>query len=117
MTSYHQHPLSVELRVLTLCFVELTIGKPRPIINAPPVRPLMLACTAKLALTYQLRIPVPSAPNINGKFTVAQKYSIRCLSLFQSSTSGACTLVVRNAIANNASVLALLTRYKALATM
>ena len=100
--------LSVELRVLSLCFVDLSKGNPLPMVIAPPVCPLISGCTANDASTYQLRTPVLSPPSINGNSRVAQRYSITWRSLHQSSMLGPLTLVVRIAIASDMSGLALL---------
>ena len=117
MSSTPTSSLSVELRVLILCFVKLTIGNHLPIVRTPLVCPHILSCTAKLASAYQFRTPVPLTPNVKGKSIVERKYLIRCSSFVQLSISGDCTLVVRNAVASNPSGLALLTGYNALASM
>ena len=98
--------LSVDLLVFSFCLVELTIGKPLPMVRPPPVCPLMFMWTANDASTYHFNALLVSAPSINGRLTVARRYSIKCPSFLQSSMSGDQTLVVRNAIDTDASGLA-----------
>ena len=108
--------VSVELRVLSFCFVELIMGNPRPNDNPPPECPRMFGCTANDPSTHHLRMPLPFALRTNGILRVPRRYFIRWTSLAQSSLSGARTRVVRNATAVQVSGLALLVAYKVFAT-
>jgi hypothetical protein len=58
--------VSVELRVLSFCLVELTMGKPRPRHSPPPECPRMLGCTANDVSTHYLKMPLPLALSISG---------------------------------------------------
>ena len=100
--------LSVELRVFSLCLVDLSKGNPIPMVIVPPVCPFISGCTANNASTYQLKTPVPSAASISGNSRVLRRYSTKWQSLRQSSMSGPLTLVVRNAMLRDMSSLALL---------
>ena len=100
--------LSVELRVFSLCLVDLSKGNPVPMVIAPPVCLFISGCTANDASTYQLKTPVPSAASINGNPCVLRRYSTKWQSLRQLSMSGPLTLVVRNAMLRDVSGLALL---------
>ncbi len=100
--------LYVELRVLSLCLVDLSKGNPVPMVIAQPVCPFISGCTANDASTYQLKTPVPSAASINGNPRVLRRYSTKWQSLRQSSLSNPLTLVVRNAMLRDISGLALL---------
>ena len=91
--------LTVELLVLSLCLVNVEIGHPLPIVNLPPVCPLILGWTANDASTRQCSTLVLTAPSTSGNSRVALKYTIRCFNFHQLSTSGSLTLVVRNATA------------------
>jgi hypothetical protein len=98
MLSTATNSLSDELRVFYFCLVELLMGKPLPIVNTPPVWLRILGCTANEASTYHINTPLPSALKIKGRSLSTLRYSIRWLNFLQSSTSGALTLIVRNAI-------------------
>jgi hypothetical protein len=102
---------SVELRVLSFCLVELTMGKPHPRDSPPPECPRMLGCTANDASTHHFRMPLPLTLRISGIVRVPMMYLIKLTNLFQSSLSGARTLVVRNTIAVQVSGLARLLEY------
>ena len=97
---------SVELRVLSFCFVELTMGKPLPMLRPPPVCPRISGCTPNDPSIHHLSIPPPLALKVRGNFLVPLMYFIRWVNLDQSSVSGSLTLVVRNAIAVQVSGLA-----------
>jgi hypothetical protein len=86
---------SVELRVLSFCLVDVTMGNPRPNDSPPPVCPLISGCTAKDPSTHHLSMPVEAALNISGRVLVPQRYLIIWANLVQSSVSGSLTLVVR----------------------
>jgi hypothetical protein len=58
--------VSVELRVLIFCLVELTMGKPRPGDSPPPECPRMLGCTANDVSTHHFKMPLPLAVRISG---------------------------------------------------
>ncbi len=92
MSSTATSLLSVELLVLSLCFQQPTIGKPVPIVSPPRVCPLMSGCTVNDATTYHSRTPWLSAPILRVKSFVSHKYSTRCWSFLQSSTSGSMLL-------------------------
>jgi hypothetical protein len=78
----------------------------------------MLGCTANDASTHHFRMPLPLALSISGivRVRVPLMYLIKWTNLFQSSLSGARTLVVRNAIAVQVSDLARLVEYNVFAT-
>ncbi len=69
--------LSVELLVFSFCFMELMIGNPVPIVKPPPVCPRMFGCMGNDTSTYQLSIPLESAPKFNISSVVDLRYSIR----------------------------------------
>jgi hypothetical protein len=108
--------VSVELRVLSFCLVELTMGNPHPRDNPPLECPRMLGCTANDASTHHFRVPLPLALRISGIVRVPLMYLIKWTKLFQLSMSGAHTLVVRNAIAVQVSGLDRLIEYNVFAT-
>jgi hypothetical protein len=108
--------VSVELRVLSFCLVELTIGKSCPRDSSPPKCPRMLGCTANYASTHHFRMPLPLALRISDIVQVPLMYLIKWTNLFQSSLSGARTLVVRNAIEVQVSGMARLVEYTVFAT-
>ncbi len=95
--------LSVELRVLSLCLVDLSKENPVPMVIAPPVCPIISGCTANNVSTYQLKTPIPLAT-----VSVVTHASTKWQSLRQSSMSGPLTLVVRNAMLRDMSGFALL---------
>jgi hypothetical protein len=76
----------------------------------------MLGCTANDASTHRFRMPLPLALMISGIVRVPLMYLIKWTNLFQSSLSGAPTLVVRNMIAVQVSGLARLVEYNVFAT-
>jgi hypothetical protein len=82
--------VSVELQVLSFCLVELTMGNPCPRDNPPLECPRMLGCTT------QDQRHCASASDLSHQMD----------QFFQSSLSGAPTLVARNAIAVQVSNLA-----------
>jgi hypothetical protein len=108
--------VSVELRVLSVCLVELTMRNPRPRDNPPHKCPRMLGCTANDSSTHHFRMPLPLACRMSGIVRVPLMYLIKWTNLFQSSVLGARTLVVRNAIAVQVSGLARLVDYNFFAT-
>ena len=69
--------VSVELWVLSFCFVELTIGNPHPKDNPPPECPLMFGWTANDASTHHFKMPLPLALRISGSVHVPLRYFIR----------------------------------------
>jgi hypothetical protein len=85
---------SVELQVLSFCLVDLTMGNPLTKDSPPPLCPHMLGWTVNAASTHHFKMPVPLALRISGSVHLPLRYFIRWISLFQSSLSGACTLVV-----------------------
>jgi hypothetical protein len=99
---------SIELRVLSFCLVELTMGNPLPKDRPPPLCPHMLGWTVNAASTHHFKMPVPLELRISGSMRMPLRYFIRWDSLFQLSLSGACTLVIKNAIAVQVLGLALL---------
>jgi hypothetical protein len=103
--------VSVELRVLSFCLVELTMGKPRPRDSPPPECPRMLGCTANYASTHHFRIPPPFALRTSGIVRVHLMYLIKWTNLFKLSLSGDHTLVVRKVIAVQVSGLDRLVKY------
>ena len=108
--------VSVELRVLSFCFVERTMENPRLKDNSLPEYPRMLECTANDASTHHFKIPLPLALRISGSMRVTLMHLIMWTILAQSSRSGAHTLVVRNNTAVQVSSLAHLVAYKVFAT-
>ena len=68
--------VSVELRVLSFCFVEITIGNPRPKYNPPPECPRMLGWTANDASTHHFKMPLPLALRISSSVLVLLMYLI-----------------------------------------
>jgi hypothetical protein len=108
--------ISVELRVLRFCLVELMMGNPCPKDSPPPDCPCMLGCTSNDASTHHFRIPLPLALRISGIVQVPLMYLIRRTSLVQFSLSGVHTLIVKNAITVQVSGLAGLVTYSVFAT-
>ena len=106
--------VSIELRVLSFCFMELTMGNPRPKDNPPPECPRMLGWTANDASTHHFKIPLPLALRINSSVRVTLMYLIMWTILAQSSRPGARNLVVRNATSVQVSGLARLVHIKSL---
>jgi hypothetical protein len=92
------------------------MGKPRLRDSPPPECPRMLKCTANDASTHHFRMPLPVALGISSIVRVPLIYLIKLNNLFQSSLSGARTLVVRNVIAVQVSILARLVEYNVFAT-
>jgi hypothetical protein len=84
---------SIELQELSFCLVELTMGNPLLKYRPPPLCPHMLGWTANAASTHHFKLQVPLALRISGSVRVPLRYFIRWVSLFQSSLSGACTLI------------------------
>ena len=81
--------------MLRFCFVEITMGNTRPKDNPPPECPNMLVWTENDASTYHFKIPLLLALIISGRVRVHTMYLIMWTILYQSSRSGARTLVVR----------------------
>ena len=108
--------VSVEMRVLSFCFVELTMGYLLLNDNPPPECPRMLGWIANNASTHHFKIPPPLALRISGSVRVPLMYLTMWTILAQLSRSGAQTLVVRNATAVQVSGLARLVAYTVFAT-
>ena len=108
--------VSVELRVLNFCFVELTVGNPLPKDNPPPECPGVLGWIAKDASTHNFKITLLLTLRMSGSSCVPLMYLIMWTILSQSYRSGAFTLVVRNSTAVQVSGLARLVEYKVFAT-
>ena len=108
--------VSVELRVPSFCFVEITMGNPCHKDNPPPECPHMIGWTANDVSTHHFKILLPLALRISGIVRVPLMYLIMWTILSQSSRLGAHTRVVRNAIAVQVSGLARLVSYKVFAT-
>ena len=108
--------VSMEIFVLSFCFVELTIGNPHPKDKTPPECPLILGWTANDASTHHLKIPFPLVLRVSEILCVPLMYHIRCTNSTQSSLLGAHTLVVINTMAVQVSSLALLVALKVFAT-
>ena len=108
--------VSVDLRVSSFCFVELTMGNPLPKEIPPPECPHVLGWTANDASTHHFKIPLPLALRISGSVRVPLMYLIMLTILSQSSRLGARTLVVRTVTAVQVSGLARLVAYKDFAT-
>ena len=89
----------MEIFVLIFCFLELTIGNPRPKNKPPPKCPLILGWTANDASTHHFKIPLPLALRFSERLIVPLRYPIRCTNLSKPSSPGARTLVIRNAMA------------------
>ena len=100
--------VSVELCVLSFCFVELKMVNPFPINRPPPVCHLMIGCTANDPSIYRFSMPLTLLLRKIGRFPVPLIYFIICTNLAQSSLSGSFTLVVRNEIALQVLILACL---------
>jgi hypothetical protein len=77
----------------------------------------MLGFTANDVSTHHFRMPLPLALSISDIVRVPLMYLIKWTNLFQSSLSGACTLVVGNAITVQVSDMARLVEYNVFATM
>ena len=92
-------PVSVELRVTSFCFVELTMGNMRPKDNPPPEFPHMLGWTENYASTQHFKITLLLALRISSIVRVPLMYLIIWPILSRLSRSGARTLVVRNVAA------------------
>ena len=97
--------VSVEICVLSFCFVELTIINPLHIDKPPPVWPLMFGCTANDPPIHNFSMQFLLELRIIGRFLVYLIYLIIWTNLTQLSLSGYLTLVVRNKIAVQVSVL------------
>ena len=69
--------VSVELRVLSFCLVELTMGNPLPKDNPPPECPRMLGWTANDASTHHFKMPLALALRISGSMRVPLRYFIK----------------------------------------
>ena len=104
--------VSVEIFVLVLYFVELTIGNPRPKDKPPPEFPRILGWNKNNASTYHFKITLPLALRVIESLLVPLRYRIRCTNFPQSSSSSLCTLVVRNTMDVQVSVISLLVAYK-----
>ena len=81
--------VSVELRVLIFCFVELTIGNPHPKDNPPPESPRMLVWTANYAFIHQFKLMLPLEVRNSSRVSVHLIYLIMWTILAQLSRSGA----------------------------
>ena len=106
--------VSVEICVLSFCFVELTIINPLHIDKPPPVWPLMFGCTANDPPIHNFSMQFLLELRIIGRFLVYLIYLIIWTNLTQLSLSGYLTLVVRNKIAVQVSVLDCLVKNKIL---
>jgi hypothetical protein len=105
------------VRVLSFCLVQLTMGNPLlPKDRPPTLCPRMVGWTVNAASTHHFKMPVPLSLRIRGRVRVPLRFFIRWVSLFQSSLSGARTLIFKNAIAVQVSSLAHLVAYNVLAT-
>ena len=80
--------VSVELRVLIFCFVEVTMVNPRPKYNPPPEFPHVLVWTANNVSTNHFKIPLPLALQISSSVRMPLIYLIMWTILAQSSRSG-----------------------------
>ena len=107
---------SVELHMLSFCLMEEVMGILPPRLRHPPVCPRQSRWDAWDPSTYQRNTDMSLGRMMRGSSKVPLKYLTRCISLFQSSTSGPLTLVVRKATAVAMLGLAHLVRYKLLAT-
>ena len=85
--------------MISFCFIDVEMKDPFPSEAVPPVWLLVSGWTPKEPSTHNLTMLVESALNIRGRVGVARKYMIKRTRLFQSSSSGKGTLVVRNATA------------------
>ena len=68
--------VSVELLVLIFCFRDIDIRALLPMIMAAPVWLRMSSCTAKVASTLHVKIPVSSRPISNDRWILLYKYLI-----------------------------------------
>jgi hypothetical protein len=87
------------------------MGKPRTRDSPLPECPRLLGCTENDASTHHFKIPLPLALHISGIVRVPLMHLIKWTNLFQSSLSGARTLVVRNVIVVQVSSLDRLAEY------
>ena len=108
--------VSVELRVLSFCLVEVLQSMPFPSDMQPPEWPRILGCVACEPSTHHLGTGTESALRVNDRLGEPRRYRMRRVSFFQSSWSGPLTRVVRNATAVAMSGLARLVRNRHLAT-
>ena len=108
--------VSVDLRVLSFCFVELTTGNPHPKDNTPPECPRMLGWTANNAPTHHFKIPLLMVLRMSSSVRVPLMYLIMWTILAQSPRSGAQNIVGRNATAVQVYGLACLVAYTVFAT-
>ncbi len=110
---------SVELQVLSFCFLEINKGAPPlpSIFRTAPVWLQKSGCTAKDASTCYLAMFMVSAPRIKHSSLVPLRYFISRVSLFQSVWFGCFTRVHRNTIVGRISGLALFDRKRSLATI
>ena len=100
--------VSMEVFVFIFCFVGRTIGNPRPKDKPPPECPHILGWTANYASNHHFKIPLPLSLRVSEGLIVTMRCYIRCIHLAQSSSPGARTLVVVNAMGVQVSGLALL---------
>ena len=74
------------------------IGNPRPKDDPTPECPQILVWTSSDASTHHLKIPLPLSMRVSIILHVPLIYCIRCTKLAQSSSLGASTLFVINAM-------------------
>ena len=108
--------ISVDFFVLSFCFVELTIGNPRPKDKLPPKFPHIIGWTANNASKHHFKILLPLVLRSIKSLSMILMHHIRCTNLSQLSSLGARTLNFRNAMGVQVSGLALLVEYKVFAT-
>ena len=109
--------ISVEIFMLSFCFVELTIGNPLSKYNPPTECPHILGWNANDASTCHLKIPFQLELRLSEVLRVILMYCIRCTILSQSPSSCARTLFFINATDVQVSDIPLLVIYKVFATI
>ena len=108
--------VSVEIFLLIFCVVELKIGNPHPKDKPPLVCPHILLLTKNDAPTQQFNIPLPLALRVSGSVRMPLMYCIKWTSLDRSLSSGACNVILKNAMAMQVSGRAHFVAYKFFAT-
>ena len=97
--------VSVDIFVFRFCFVELAMVSTLIIDRPPPVRTLIFGWTVNDPSIHHFSMPLPLALSIICRFLVPLLYFIRWTNLSQLSLAGSFTLVVKNLIAVQVSIL------------
>ena len=92
--------------------MDLTIWNPLPKDKPNPECPCISVWTENYVSTHHFKIPLLLALRVSKSLSVPLMYHIICTNLSQSSSPGTRTLVSRNAMDVQVSVLALLVAYR-----